>query len=69
MGLDVRNMKHEWIYREATLEHFGKEPQRTCKHCGKTQDRTTETDWGRVVSYRWLPFAGLCTGLTSKRHR
>jgi hypothetical protein len=56
-------MKHNWTNipdtQEKVCEH-GWEPMRKCANCGKVQQRETETSWGRVVKYQWLPLAGRC---------
>ena len=60
-------MKHDWILRPATREHFGKEPQRTCSHCGATQDQVVETAWGRIIGRTWKPRVGRCPGKKTKK--
>lgn len=40
---------------------------RVCELCGKGQELVVEHAWGRVVSRRWLPLVGRCTGRASSR--
>lgn len=45
----------------SNAELFMNAPFRRCVHCGKVQQRYTETAWMRVTGYRWVPLAGQCT--------
>jgi hypothetical protein len=56
-------MKHEWqqpVYKNPVEGFFRNE--RECKHCGKRQELHEETAWMRVISRRWMPLVGRCTG-------
>jgi hypothetical protein len=62
-------MKHDWSYKNPApftkwFKYFGCHNLRQCKNCGIIQEQHPETEWMRVIGYKWHPLAGRCKGKT-----
>lgn len=56
-------MRHDWYDpRPNCPALLMEEPFRECRNCGKTQRRSTQTWWMRIVDHRWLTLVCRCKG-------
>lgn len=53
-------MKHAW--EDHPPARLLGNRRRQCAHCKKIQVIYSDTWYGRVMNYRWIPLAGRCAG-------